>query len=82
MVAALLTHPGISMAWTAGILSVTAVERTWTVRRAGWRGMLVAALIVPGSYYALWQGWMFFAALKPGLQRREIAWGHITREAA
>jgi hypothetical protein len=33
-----------------GILSVTVVERTWTVRRAGWRGMLVAALIVPESY--------------------------------
>jgi biofilm PGA synthesis N-glycosyltransferase PgaC len=82
MLAALLTDPGISMAWTAGILSVTVVERTWTVRRAGWRGMLVAALIVPESYYALWQGWMFFAALKADLQRREIAWGHITRETA
>jgi cellulose synthase/poly-beta-1,6-N-acetylglucosamine synthase-like glycosyltransferase len=82
MLAALLTSPGVSVLWTAGILSVTLIERTWTVRRAGWRGMLIAALILPEAYYSLWQGCLFFAALKADLQGREIAWGHIAREAA
>jgi poly-beta-1,6-N-acetyl-D-glucosamine synthase len=82
MIAALLTWPGVSMAWTAGVLSVTLIERTWTVRRAGWRGIVLAAVIVPEGLYALWQGWLFFAAAVASLQRREIAWGHLAREAA
>lgn len=82
MVAALLTWPGVSLAWTAGVLSVTLLERTWTVRRAGWRGILLAAVLVPEGLYALWQGYLFFAAAVASLQRREIAWGHLAREAA
>jgi poly-beta-1,6-N-acetyl-D-glucosamine synthase len=82
MVVALLTWPGVSLAWTAGILSVTLLERTWTVRRAGWRGILLAAVLVPEGLYALWQGYLFFAAAVASLQRREIAWGHLAREAA
>jgi poly-beta-1,6-N-acetyl-D-glucosamine synthase len=82
MIAALLTWPGVSMAWTVGVLSVTLIERTWTVRRAGWRGIALAAVIVPEGLYALWQGWLFFAAAVASLQRREIAWGHLAREAA
>jgi biofilm PGA synthesis N-glycosyltransferase PgaC len=82
MIAALLTWPGVSVVWTAGVLSVTLIERMWTVRRAGWRGILLAAVIVPEGLYALWQGWLFFAAAVASLQRREIAWGHLAREAA
>lgn len=80
MLSAIVVRPGISVAWTAGILSVTAVERTWTVRRAGWRGMLLAFLIVPESGYALFQGWLFFCAAAASIQRREIAWGHVSKE--
>jgi cellulose synthase/poly-beta-1,6-N-acetylglucosamine synthase-like glycosyltransferase len=82
MIAALLTDPGISVVWTAGILGVTLAERTWTVRRGGWRGMLVAAVILPEAFYALWQGWLFFSALRAHMLRREIAWGHLARESA
>jgi cellulose synthase/poly-beta-1,6-N-acetylglucosamine synthase-like glycosyltransferase len=82
MIAALVVSPGVSVAWTAGILTVTLIERTWTVRRAGWRGMLLAALIIPEAYYALWQGCLFFAALRAAAKKRELAWGHLTRETA
>jgi poly-beta-1,6-N-acetyl-D-glucosamine synthase len=82
MLGALLTRPGISVVWTAGILSVTLWERIWTVQRAGWRGMLLAALILPETFYALFQGWLFFSALKADLLRREIVWGHVLREVA
>lgn len=81
LVGALLTLPGFSVAWTAGVLSVTLIERTWTARRAGWRGILLSALILPEALYSLWQGWLFFAAAVSNLQRREIAWGHLAREA-
>jgi biofilm PGA synthesis N-glycosyltransferase PgaC len=80
LIAALLIWPEFSMVWTGGVLSITVIERTWTVRRAGWRGMLLAALIVPEGLYSLWQGWLFFAAAVASLQRREIAWGHLARE--
>jgi poly-beta-1,6-N-acetyl-D-glucosamine synthase len=79
MIGALLTAPGISLAWTVGILSVTLIERTWTVRRGGRRGMLLAALILPEAFYAMWQGWLFFSAAAASIQRREVAWGHIAR---
>jgi cellulose synthase/poly-beta-1,6-N-acetylglucosamine synthase-like glycosyltransferase len=80
LIAALLIWPQFSVVWTGGVLSITVIERTWTVRRAGWRGILLAALIVPEGLYSLWQGWLFFAAAVASLQRREIAWGHIARE--
>jgi poly-beta-1,6-N-acetyl-D-glucosamine synthase len=79
MIGALLTAPGVSLAWTVGILSVTLIERTWTVRRGGRHGMLLAALILPEAFYAMWQGWLFFSAAAASIQRREVAWGHIAR---
>ena len=81
LVGALLTLPGFSVAWTAGVLSVTLIERIWTARRSGWRGLLLAALLLPEALYSLWQGWLFFAAAVASVQRREIAWGHLAREA-
>jgi cellulose synthase/poly-beta-1,6-N-acetylglucosamine synthase-like glycosyltransferase len=81
MIASLVTAPGISVGWTVGILSVTLVERTVTVRRGGWRAMLLAAVILPEAYYSLWQGWLFFCAAYAAIQRREISWGHLQRGA-
>lgn len=69
----------VSLAWTVGIISVTLIERTWTVRRGGRRGTLLAALILPEAFYAIWQGWLFFSAATATIQRREVAWGHISR---
>ncbi len=81
MILALATSPGISVAWTAGILSVTAVERTVTVRRGGWRAMLLAVVIFPEAFYSLWQGWLFARAAYAAIQRKEISWGHLDRGA-
>jgi poly-beta-1,6-N-acetyl-D-glucosamine synthase len=80
LIAALVIWPEFSLWWTGGVLSITLIERTWTVRRAGWRGMILAALIVPEQLYSLWQGWLFFTAAVASMQRREIAWGHLARE--
>jgi poly-beta-1,6-N-acetyl-D-glucosamine synthase len=81
MACAVVFHPGVSVLWTAGILSMTLAERTWTVRRAGRRGMLLAVAILPEGYYALFQGWLFFAAAWASIRRHEIAWGHVKRES-
>lgn len=77
MILALVRAAGISQAWTFGVLAVTLTERTWTARRSGWRGVLLAMVILPEALYALFQGWLFFAALRAHLQRREVKWGHV-----
>jgi poly-beta-1,6-N-acetyl-D-glucosamine synthase len=77
MILALVQAPGISPVWTTAILSITLVERTWTVRRAGWRGVLLALIILPEAIYALFQGVLFFAAFRADLQRRDVEWGHL-----
>jgi poly-beta-1,6-N-acetyl-D-glucosamine synthase len=78
MILALVRAPGISEVWTVSCLSVTLAERTWTARRAGWRGVLLALAILPEAFYALFQGWLFFAALWAHLLRQEVKWGHLS----
>jgi len=80
MLAATAVHPGVSIPWAAAILGFTAIERTWTVRRAGWRGMLCALILIPEMFYAFWQAWLFAAAARAAIARREIEWGHLLRE--
>jgi poly-beta-1,6-N-acetyl-D-glucosamine synthase len=75
--AGLAEHVGISVPWTIGITGIAFVERTWTVRRAGWRGILLAMLVLPEMVYDLFRAWVFFNALRADLLRREIGWGHL-----
>jgi poly-beta-1,6-N-acetyl-D-glucosamine synthase len=75
--AGLVEHVGISIPWTIGITGIAFVERTWTVRRAGWRGLVLAMLVLPELVYDLFRAWVFFNALRADLLRRDIAWGHL-----
>lgn len=80
IIASLVGRPGVNVAWTAGILGVNFVERLWTVRRAGWRGMLLSALMVPEFLYDVFRMGVFLWALAAALAGRDIAWGHVSRQ--
>ncbi|PWI16760.1 glycosyl transferase [Streptomyces sp. Act143] len=65
--------PGFSPFWTAiGLIFV--VEKTVSVRRAGRRAVLVAALMVPEMLYDLFQHAVYFASLWGMLRRSEEKW--------
>jgi poly-beta-1,6-N-acetyl-D-glucosamine synthase len=60
------------------VTAVFLVERIWTVRRRGWRGMLLAAPIVVEFGYDLVQQAVFLAAAVALLQGRDARWHHLS----
>jgi poly-beta-1,6-N-acetyl-D-glucosamine synthase len=65
--------PGFSPFWTA-IGLVFVVEKTVSVRRAGPRAVLVAALMVPEMLYDLFQHAVYFTSLWGVVRRSEEKW--------
>jgi poly-beta-1,6-N-acetyl-D-glucosamine synthase len=62
-------------------LAVTAlfvVERVWTVRRRGWRGIALAAPIVVEFAYDLFQQAVYLRAASDALLHRTAQWHHLT----
>jgi cellulose synthase/poly-beta-1,6-N-acetylglucosamine synthase-like glycosyltransferase len=65
--------PGFSPLWTAiGLIFV--VEKTVSVRRAGPRAVLVAALMIPEMLYDLFQHAVYFSSLWGLVRRSEEKW--------
>lgn len=56
--------------------SIVVVERVWTVRRGGWRAILLAALIVPEILYDLFLHIVFVRALVDSITRSGGNWDH------
>jgi cellulose synthase/poly-beta-1,6-N-acetylglucosamine synthase-like glycosyltransferase len=75
-------QPGFNVAWTAGILGINFIERLYTVRRAGPWGMLLSIVMVPEFLYDVFRMGVFIRALADALRGRDIAWGHVNRQAA
>ncbi len=75
-------HLGIDLPWTAAILSVALLERTITVRKAGLRGTLLAALVIPEFAYDIFRLTFFLRALLDDLLLRDITWNHVVKDAA
>lgn len=70
---ALYGWPGFSPFWTAiGLIFV--VEKTVSVRRAGPKAVLVAALMIPEMLYDLFQHAVYFTSLWGLLRRSEEKW--------
>jgi cellulose synthase/poly-beta-1,6-N-acetylglucosamine synthase-like glycosyltransferase len=65
--------PGLSPFWTA-IGLIFLVEKTVSVRRAGPRAVLVAALMIPEMLYDLFQHAVYFSSLWGLLRRSEERW--------
>jgi cellulose synthase/poly-beta-1,6-N-acetylglucosamine synthase-like glycosyltransferase len=75
------THPGPAMPpWVLAMLFAIYVERVVTVVRAGPKGVLLAALLVPEWWYGMFDGLYLFQALKHEFTRRDVSWGHVVRE--
>ncbi|GAA4556131.1 glycosyltransferase family 2 protein [Pseudonocardia xishanensis] len=64
------------------VTAVFVVERIWTVRRRGPRGMLLAAPLVVEFGYDLVQQAVFLAAVGAMLQGRAPRWHHLTAAPA
>lgn len=72
-------HPSINVGWTIGILGINFVERLWTVRKVGLKGMVISALVLPELGYDIFRMVVFFRALAAELQQRQVAWNHLER---
>jgi cellulose synthase/poly-beta-1,6-N-acetylglucosamine synthase-like glycosyltransferase len=62
--------------WLA-VCAVFVVERVWTVRRRGWRGVALAAAMLPEFGYDLFQQAVFLRAAADLALRRAAAWHHL-----
>lgn len=65
--------PGLSPFWTA-IGAIFVLEKVVSVRRAGRRAVLIAALMVPEMLYDLFQHAVYFTSLWGLLRRSEEKW--------
>lgn len=63
----------VSPFWTA-IGALFVVEKTVSVRKAGWRSVVLAALLVPELLYDMFQHAVYFRSLYDAARRREERW--------
>jgi cellulose synthase/poly-beta-1,6-N-acetylglucosamine synthase-like glycosyltransferase len=83
IIIAQFTHqPGFNWTWTGAILGINFIERLWTVRRGGWRGMFLSMLMAPEFAYDVFRMGVFIWSIVAAVARLDIAWGHLAREAA
>jgi biofilm PGA synthesis N-glycosyltransferase PgaC len=72
-------RPTINVAWTAAILSVNLLARTWTVRRSGFGGIIVSLLVLPEYGYDVFRMVVFIKSLIAALGKRDVGWNHVEK---
>jgi poly-beta-1,6-N-acetyl-D-glucosamine synthase len=83
LIYSLVAHFGFSMpGWVLGMLLTIYLERVVSARRAGRRGVLIAALLLPEWWYGMFDGLYLFQALKHELTRRDVSWNHVVKDSA
>ncbi len=75
-------HIAFNLSWTFAIIGVTLFERLVTVRRAGFRGLLLAVLLVPEFCYDMFKLSFFIRALFDALFKRDVKWNHVVKDDA
>jgi poly-beta-1,6-N-acetyl-D-glucosamine synthase len=76
--ASLAEHPRLSMPpWVIVMLSVIYAERLITVRRAGIKGIVLAALLFPEWCYGMFDGLYLIRALITEFRGGSVSWGHL-----
>jgi hypothetical protein len=63
--------------WVIDMLGLIYAERVITVRKAGWRGILLAALLFPEWAYGMFDGLYLMRALYQEFAGGELSWGHL-----
>jgi cellulose synthase/poly-beta-1,6-N-acetylglucosamine synthase-like glycosyltransferase len=82
LVYSLVAHFGFSMpGWVLGMLLTIYLERVVSARRAGRRGVLIAALLLPEWGYGMFDGLYLFQGLKHELTRRDVSWNHVVKDS-
>jgi cellulose synthase/poly-beta-1,6-N-acetylglucosamine synthase-like glycosyltransferase len=69
----------INVAWTAAILSINLIARTWTVRRAGFGGIVVSLLVLPEYGYDIFRMAVFIRSLFAAIGNGDVGWNHVER---
>ena len=64
--------------WWLALTGLFVVERMWTVRRRGWRAVVLAAPIIIEFGYDLFQQAIYLRAATDMLLRRTADWHHAT----
>ena len=77
IVLSLLHHQRYNLAWGVGVMAVTLIEGLWTCRKAGWKGLAVALLILPELGFNIFLAIVMIRALITELANRDIAWNHV-----
>jgi cellulose synthase/poly-beta-1,6-N-acetylglucosamine synthase-like glycosyltransferase len=74
----LAVHPSLHMPpWVVGMLGLIYAERVITVRKAGWKGILLAALLLPEWIYGMFDGLYLMQALFHEFTGGDLSWGHL-----
>jgi hypothetical protein len=63
--------------WGAGVLMISFIDRLWTVRRAGWAGVGLAALILVEFFYGLYMQVIMLWALAAEVLKLDVGWHHV-----
>lgn len=66
--------------WIAGMLTIIYAERLLTVRKAGMKGVALAALLLPEWIYGMFDGSYLISAVVKQFTAREVSWGHVARD--
>lgn len=83
LIYSLVAHFGFSMpGWVLGMLVTIYLERVITVRSAGYKGVILAALLFPEWWYGMFDGLYLFQALKHELTRCDVSWNHVVKDSA
>lgn len=79
----LYRHPSLYMpTWVIVMLSIIYVERIITVRKAGIKGILLAALLFPEWGYGMFDGLYLMRALISEITGGDVSWGHLGSDDA
>jgi cellulose synthase/poly-beta-1,6-N-acetylglucosamine synthase-like glycosyltransferase len=79
----LYRHPSLYMpTWVIVMLSIIYVERIITVRKAGIKGILLAALLFPEWGYGMFDGLYLMRALISEMTGGDVSWGHLGSDDA
>jgi cellulose synthase/poly-beta-1,6-N-acetylglucosamine synthase-like glycosyltransferase len=77
----LINHPGLTMQpWVLGMTLAIYLERLVTARKAGPKGVALAALLFPEWWYGMFDGLYLFQAIRREFTQHDISWGHVVRE--
>jgi biofilm PGA synthesis N-glycosyltransferase PgaC len=73
----LVTQRRYNLPWGIGVFSVTVIQRVWTCRTEGWKGLAVALLTAPEIGYNIFLATIMCRALASEIAKRDIAWNHV-----